>query len=307
MVTQTHANVETEMIDFYGDSSEDFIIRWAFQHKADFVYDMITNIWQWPTSETGVSFNPKSVQPGDLVFARNAPEFFEKVHPHIKHPYIMLTMGEWRESVKDEWLEYLDDPKIIAWFSIHAGEKTHPKFHPFPIGVFQKPDIYENRYKLNTLFKELRAQPKKGLLYSNHGDMFNKKPDRKDLDDYLADKPWATRSAHVQALEFDDYMKEMANFKFTVSPRGYGIDCYRTWEALLAGSIPIVKHSQLDPIYQGLPILIINDWHELTEEFLHDKYEEIASKEYDISPLYITYWLKKMRAVRKEFLAAYKG
>ena len=236
---------KTHLLDFQEAPSENFIIRWAFQESSDHVYDMITNVWQWPTSDRGVSFKPASIRPGDLIFVRNAPEFFERMHPKIKHPYIMLTMGEWRESVKDEWLDYLEDDKIIAWFSIHACERTHPKFYPLPIGVFQRKDIHENRSEMNALFAKLRARPKTKLLYSNHGDMFNKKPERKELDDYMADKQWCTRSTHVQGLEFVDYMEEMADFKFTLSPRGYGIDCYRTWEAILIGSIPIVRHSQL--------------------------------------------------------------
>lgn len=302
---QLIATTKEPCLEYVGQETENFIIRWGFQEKSDFVYDMITNIWQWPTAENGVTFEPTLVKPGDLIFARNAPEFFEKMHPHIKHPYIMLTMGEWRESVKDEWLDKLEDPKIIAWFSIHACERTHPKFHLLPIGVYQVPEIYEKRVELSKLFKELRKQPKTSLLYSNHGDMFNKKPERKELDEFLAKQPWATRSSNVQGLEFVDYMKEMAQYKFTVSPRGYGIDCYRTWEAVLAGSIPIVRSSQLDPLYKNLPILIIDKWEDLSEEFLNQKYKEITSKKYDLSPLFIEYWLDKINATRIEFLATY--
>ena len=159
---------------------------------------------------------------------------------------------------------------------------------------------------MNKLFAELRTRPKTKLLYSNYGDMFNKKPERKDLDDYMKDKSWCTYSKNIQGLEFSAYMKEMADFKFTLSPRGYGIDCYRTWEALLIGCIPIVRHSQLDPLYEGLPILVIDDWKELTEEFLDEKYKEIVSKEYDIAPLFIKYWFNKMDQIRKAYLAEHR-
>ena len=133
---------ENEILDFYGDASGDYVIRWAFQAHCDHVHDMITNVWQWPTSETGLSFDPDDVKPGDIVFARKAPEYFETIHPKIKNPYIMVTMGEWRESVQDSWLDYLEDEKIIAWFSIHACERVHPKFYPLPIGLFQQKDVY---------------------------------------------------------------------------------------------------------------------------------------------------------------------
>ena len=86
----------------------------------------------------------------------------------------------------------------------------------------------------------------------------------------------------------------MAHYKFALSPRGWGPDCYRTWEALLVGTIPIVRRCQfdmylvrsddvvdsgmkctitspaggeLDKLYQDLPVLIIDNWEELTDEF----------------------------------------
>ena len=35
----------------------------------------------------GIIRHPSQVKPGDLIFARNAPEFFEKIHPQILHPF----------------------------------------------------------------------------------------------------------------------------------------------------------------------------------------------------------------------------
>ena len=97
----------------------------------------------------------------------------------------------------------------------------------------------------------------------------------------------------------------MAQSKFVLSPAGYGPDCYRTWEALLVGSIPIVKKSQLDPLFEGLPVLIVDSWSDITEEFLHKKYEEITARQYDIKRLYTEYWFAKIKAVKEEFLAQY--
>eukprot|EP00581_Thalassiosira_minuscula_P011257 CAMPEP_0183725922 /NCGR_PEP_ID=MMETSP0737-20130205/21903_1 /TAXON_ID=385413 /ORGANISM="Thalassiosira miniscula, Strain CCMP1093" /LENGTH=356 /DNA_ID=CAMNT_0025957093 /DNA_START=32 /DNA_END=1099 /DNA_ORIENTATION=- len=58
-------------------------------------------------------------------------------------------------------------------------------------------------------------------------------------------------------------------YKFMLSPRGVGLDCYRTWEALYLGMIPVVKTSTLDSMYQGLPVLIVDEWSDLTPELLH--------------------------------------
>jgi hypothetical protein len=47
-------------------------------------------------------------------------------------------------------------------------------------------------------------------------------------------------------------------YAFEICPRGNGLDCHRTWEALLLRSIPIVRTSTLDPLYEGFPVVIIS-------------------------------------------------
>ena len=101
---------------------------------------------------------------------------------------------------------------------------------------------------------------------------------------------------------FKDYLKEMAQSKFAFSPRGLASDCYRNWEALLVGTIPIIRSSEIDPLFEDLPVLIVNSWDEVTQEFLERKYVQITSRKYDIKRLYMDYWLAKIEAVRQEFL-----
>jgi hypothetical protein len=76
------------------------------------------------------------------------------------------------------------------------------------------------------------------------------------------------------------------HYPFWLSPRGNGIDCHRTWEALYLDVIPIVWHSTLDSLYVDLPIVIIHDWKELTEEFLRKKLNEIMLKKRDQRAMY---------------------
>ncbi len=62
--------------------------------------------------------------------------------------------------------------------------------------------------------------------------------------------------------------KRKGEYAFSISPHGNGLDCHRTWEDLILGCIVIVKTSPLDPLYEGLPVVIINDWSEITRENL---------------------------------------
>ncbi|CAF2515878.1 unnamed protein product [Rotaria sp. Silwood2] len=68
------------------------------------------------------------------------------------------------------------------------------------------------------------------------------------------------------------------HYPFWISPRGNGIDCHRTWEALYLDIIPIVWNSTLNSLYKNLPIVIINNHTDLTESFLRDQLQEIAMK-----------------------------
>ena len=47
-------------------------------------------------------------------------------------------------------------------------------------------------------------------------------------------------------------LQQHAHFAFVASPSGNGLDCHRTWEALLLRSIPIVKVSVLYSVVRAL-------------------------------------------------------
>ncbi len=311
---------------YYGDSSGLFITRWAFQSICDHIFDPYTSEIDLPTSSTGVIFDADKVKAGDKIFVRNVKLFFEKLHPYIKQPYIMITHGEAEATVKDDYYRYLENNTIIAWFSIHPPQIGHKKFFPIPLGIpswatfkeWTNDDAYN---ELNIYLKTLREEVKKTkLMYMNFS--FNTSEDRLNSKNIFLG--W-TFSSFAQNKPFEEYMEEMAAHKFALSPRGLGPDCYRTWEALLVGVIPIVKRgefdtwatpknkkrlrrgSELDKLYEDLPVLIIDDWSEINEAFLNHKYLEITSRRYSIEKLYTKYWHSKIQNLRDEFLQQRKS
>lgn len=279
-----------------------FIDKWAFHALCQFTFDPETNSEMYPisTSEGGISFNPALVKRGDAIFLRasHADDFFDHIVPHIKHPFIIVSHGEYYDGCSNTTIaKYLNHQKVIAWFSTHPCPEPYTKLHAIPLGVWVNNRSYASHQELSTLFRKLRAHKKTGLVYANFAEWAD--PERKKLVKLLHDKQWCS---FRESLPFLEYFEEMANYAFTLSPRGLGIDCYRTWEALLVGSIPIVKSSWLDSIYQDLPVLIINDWKELTEEFLLQKYKELTTREYSLEKLSIDYWAFKIASIREGFL-----
>ena len=68
------------------------------------------------------------------------------------------------------------------------------------------------------------------------------------------------------------------DYSFVICPHGGGLDCHRNWEALCLGCIPIVKTSPIDKLYSDLPVLIIKDWHIITQELLNDTLSVFKAK-----------------------------
>jgi hypothetical protein len=90
------------------------------------------------------------------------------------------------------------------------------------------------------------------------------------------------------------------DFAFEISPRGKGLDCFRTWECLVLGTIPIVKSSTLDPLFvdEKFPVAVVQSFAEVTPANLARWRDELA-------PLFTAemlqrltndYWLDRIRA-----------
>lgn len=295
--------------------SNNFIHRCGFQESCDFIFDSTNDLMS--AKPGGSTFLPSKVKDGSIIFVRRMAlnDFFSKMHPNIKKRYILIThiddlgapKADQRSNIPDyDYTRYLKDPKIIAWFGINSNIRYHRKFIPIPIGIHQFIPIidYDSRAYLNNLFTGLKNNVAKSKwLYMNFT-VRNNELERSLVKNIFLNKPFCFNRENQ--LGFEDYMKEMAQFKFVLSPPGNGIDCYRTWEALLVGCIPIVKSSCLNPLYRDLPVLVINNWEEVTERFLKAKYTELSLKKYNFEKLYMEYWLRRINSVKRRYSPAIK-
>jgi hypothetical protein len=119
-----------------------------------------------------------------------------------------------------------------------------------------------------------------------------------------------SKKGGVQINEMPKVYERNRQYPFWLSPRGSGLDCHRTWEALYLDIIPIVWNSSLNVLYENLPVLIINDYQELNEKFLYEKLNEISKKKlskekiYQYEKLRNAYWrrliLEKSRHKEKK-------
>jgi len=89
--------------------------------------------------------------------------------------------------------------------------------------------------------------------------------------------------------------RNQSAFMFTLSPAGLGMDCHRTWEGLLLGAIPIVRRNAIAPVYAGLPVLMVEDWAEVTPAFLHYWAGRLGEQTFDFNPLLLRYWQDRIQ------------
>ena len=58
------------------------------------------------------------------------------------------------------------------------------------------------------------------------------------------------------------------------------------------GSIPVVENSINISFYKHLPILIIDDWQQVNEQFLREKLDQFQNT--TPQECYLDYWIKKI-------------
>ena len=83
-------------------------------------------------------------------------------------------------------------------------------------------------------------------------------------------------------------------YAFVISPRGVGLDCIRTWEALCFGCIPIVKKCGIEDLFIDLPVLIVNEWYEITNELLVNTVNKFKNMSFHYEKLKLKYWVDQI-------------
>lgn len=93
--------------------------------------------------------------------------------------------------------------------------------------------------------------------------------------------------------------KNQAKHMFVISPEGIGMDCHRTWEALLLGCIPVIKRSTCDEIFENLPIWIVDDWSEFNPTSILEKISFFSKSEFNYNKLLLNYWSPSINSNKK--------
>lgn len=258
-------------------SSFPYITGDSFRAIADHIYD-----------ETTRSLNPRTVKKGDVIFLKTdyMQEFFNQIHPQIPHKYILITHNS-DYGAPGNFSLYLDDEKLALWFGMSPTVHAHPKFVPIPIGIANEYWPHGNTDTFNHLLKTKKTAQEKPFLVGINFVISTNLQERTRAFNYFSRQRFCT---NIGSSNHAEYLAKMAQTKFVVSPPGNSLDCHRTWEILLAGSYPIVLSSNLNPLFQNLPVLIVTKWEEITESLLHEKFSEFQRRLFSNEKSLFLYW-----------------
>lgn len=189
----------------------------------------------------------------------------------------------------DEFEKFITNPNMLHWFTQNTNI-SHPKMTIIPIGLnyhtlvnghwswgSAKQPLEQERLLMQVATNALPLQHRALRCYVN----FKASPNMKkrfisDRTDALAQIPSSLTYAEEISVNRMKSWTTQSFYSFVISPHGNGYDCHRTWEALVLGSIPIVKTSPIDALYDGLPVLIVKQWSDVTAELLRATRERLA-------------------------------
>lgn len=255
-------------------------------------------------------------------------DFVRDVMPRLKAPVVLVTGASDYSPLRfapKATEAILQSNSIHHWFCAQPDFPVIPaKVTPVPLGLpypyrndihFAKPWFalrrhITKRYAIAAHDRQLaelvrnRITPRKRRLLAYCDFALNNTSREGRFGETRADLAEVLRRAGCcifpeKAVQPFQLYKTYTEYAFVVSPFGRAMDCYRTWEALVMGAIPIVRRSPLVPMYEGLPVAIVDEWSEITSARLAEwveRFNDLVMDETTTERLTLEYWLRRIRA-----------
>ena len=225
-------------------------------------------------------------------------------------PIFEKPVGVGDEIAKTEILAFINSDLCVHWFTQNCT-LVHPKVSALPIGMdyhtyraYNPCTVQERQLDVIAMrgkpFEQRMLKCYSNFHFGMHGKYYsaervaclNEVP--RDLTYYEPQRIMRSITWERQTL-----------FAFVLAPAGGGMDCHRTWEALLLGGIPIVKRFQVpcDSIYDDLPVLLVDEWRDITPELLQKTLVEFRRKrdagEFKMERLTLKYWVDQIHSYKQ--------
>jgi hypothetical protein len=238
---------------------------------------------------------PFAPDPGSSRFfysdTYNVEELFERLPPSPDRDLVVVTHNADR-AVTADMLDKMPS-NVIAWYSSNVRD-GHPRLHPLPIGLENERWFPEQRKKQKILDHRAAPIAPTKLLYMNHAIATNAAVRQRPYD-LFEGEAWCTAVRGENGRNYDQYLHDIAEHFYVLSPEGNGIDCHRTWEALYMNRVPILIRNANTRMYEDLPVLLVDDWSAVTEKRLRDGMAAFVAAHYNLEKLKFSFWQSLVR------------
>lgn len=235
------------------------------------------------------------------------PAFNRAIEDLKCRPFVLVTGdSDWTVGGADNLLdcqEILQHSSLVSWYAQNCA-LTDTKVHHLPIGLdyhtaWSSPallgtgpllPLHQEQVLLSILRDSKPIRQRKPVMYCDW--RFNlERGDRAAAFESIPSESAVYARQRLTRLTTWRYATEHA---FVASPIGAGYDCHRTWEALMLGCIPVVSRSPIAPVFEELPVLIVDDWADATPARLKTVLYEFSEQSFDWSKLFARHWTSRI-------------
>eukprot|EP00929_Paragymnodinium_shiwhaense_P098085 TRINITY_DN59621_c0_g1_i2.p1 TRINITY_DN59621_c0_g1~~TRINITY_DN59621_c0_g1_i2.p1 ORF type:complete len:392 (-),score=29.23 TRINITY_DN59621_c0_g1_i2:62-1237(-) len=288
------------------------------------LYEKVENVFRWkvfmhvPGNETlpfAGAYLVRRYSPPRTMFITISclPYFLRFVLKNVPLPGVIIYVGRgWEDAVvPDHWLRRMVElPKILHTFIENPQVPDLPRVTAMPIGM---DPVFLQRPSGRRLLEIAASVPLEDKLPRAMSGFDAKGPVREAAKKYILSSPWLdwidTSSAGPYGTRQIAYWEYVAKYRFVISPpavylgmgpRGPMVDTdsYRTTETLVLRTIPILWAGPNAWAWEGLPVVTVSDWSEVTPENMSKWWQEKKHLLEGEQPyLRSAYWWRKIEAL----------
>jgi len=195
-------------------------------------------------------------------------KLFDKLQ-QFKNPFKLILHNS-DQRFYEKQLEYLDIPNCKKIYTQNM-DVVHDDVIPLPIGVANSCWKWGDLSVWDKILKEDIQKDK--FIHFN----FQKEGGLREENNrvYCYNSMIKKGIEFLPNVNYENYLKTLSTYKYSVSPKGNGIDCHRMWECFYLKVIPICERSILTEYFSKIfPIVLIDDWNDLDLESLHKNYDK---------------------------------
>jgi len=282
----------TSFIDFEQELLSDFV-------SGETIKEACPAFWKPTGYDHSVS---TKITDRSTVFCKTESalnEYFDIVR---RKPELVVNVVTHNSDVLiGENIAKLKPTNVNRWFAINSIHPD-PSITPIPLGLANSYCPITN--KIEDIKSINTAKSRQKLLYVNHRThtfpqerapllgMFINKEAKGERWFTIAEnckRPHDEMGARHKAT-IRSFLEEMVEHKFVLCPRGNGVDTHRIWEALYSRTIPVVRYEAAYRNFTDLPILFVDDWRVLNENFLENQYELMSKRKWNYNKLRTSWW-----------------